>query len=138
MNTGAAIILVLCLTGVQCAKLDTKFAVHRVGGRIVGGVEATQTQGKHQGSLWASGWFGSQHICGCSLYGTQYAITAAHCTDGFTKADLSVKYGGLDRTALDNTVAIAEVRQHESYNTPTQFDNDYSVLKLADTIKLNP
>ena len=83
MRAFAAIVLaLLAAVGVHGMKLEPKFVGLRAGGRIVGGVPATQAQGKHQCSLWATGWFGSQHICGCSLYGTKFAITAAHCTDG--------------------------------------------------------
>ncbi|CAG2118336.1 unnamed protein product [Medioppia subpectinata] len=138
MRGVAVTLLALCLAGANGASLEPRLELVglRAGGRIVGGVEATQEQGKHQCSLWASGWFGTQHICGCSLYGDSFAITAAHCTDGFTKDDLTVKYGGLNVNSLDKAVPVAEVRQHEKYNTP-QFDNDYSVLKLSQpTVKV--
>ncbi|CAG2115997.1 unnamed protein product [Medioppia subpectinata] len=135
----AHVLLVLCLADIhRCATVGQRVEinVHQgVGGRIVGGVPATQAQGKHQCSLHITGWFGVTHVCGCSLYGTRFAITAAHCTEQFTKDTMIVKYGGLNVKNLDNEITVVEVRQHEAYNTPILYNNDYSVLVLGADIK---
>ncbi|XP_054152948.1 trypsin alpha-3-like [Oppia nitens] len=139
MKLVVSVLALLVANGCHCTPLanESPIAVRRVanGGRIVGGVPATEGQAPFQISLVMSGWFGDSHICGGSLAGKQSAITAAHCTDGSSAGDLKVKYGGLDRTKLSVSQTVKEIRQHESYNKPVQFDNDYSVLILNQPIQ---
>ncbi|CAG2120839.1 unnamed protein product, partial [Medioppia subpectinata] len=133
MNCLTVLALALCLVAVHC--VPQKVDLFNKGSRIVGGVPATQEQGTHQCSLHAEGWFGKSHICGCSLYGKNFAITAAHCTDGSQAAKLEVRYNGLTLKSLAVTNQVKEIRQHESYDTPTDsIDNDITVLVLTTDI----
>ncbi|CAG2112075.1 unnamed protein product [Medioppia subpectinata] len=135
-------LLVLCLTDTyRCATIGHPLSIEvarAVGGRIVGGVKATQEQGKYQCSVHVRGWFGEAHNCGCSLYGTKFVITAAHCTNGYKNTDLVIKYGGLNVDTLPIKSEVAEIRQHESYDKPIRIDYDYAVIVLADNIQTTP
>ena len=74
------------------------------------------------------------------MVGTQYVITAAHCTAGSTPADLMIQIGD---TSLDSeyeatsmTVAVSKIIDHPSYDATT-LNNDISVLKLATPVPLD-
>jgi hypothetical protein len=57
---------------------------------------------------------------------TKYRLTADK---------LRVAYGGLDRTKLATINLVTDLFQHELYDTPTQLNYDYSVLRLQDKIQ---
>ncbi|CAG2175685.1 unnamed protein product [Oppiella nova] len=128
------LVLTLWLAATNGRKLEVSVQANS-GDRIVGGVDATADQAPFQVSLQYQGWFGWSHICGGSLVGTQSVVTAAHCTDGATASQLRVAYGGLDRTNLAYINPVVTIYQHSQYNTPTELNYDYTVLRLQDKIQ---
>ena len=76
-------------------------------------------------------------MCGASLIDEQWAMTAAHCTQGTPAESMQV---GVHRHALgwaDNgehdcaeTVDIAEKHEHPEYNSVT-LENDIALLRLS-------
>ncbi|CAG2161538.1 unnamed protein product [Oppiella nova] len=132
-----SVVLVLCLSAVQSAKPVKRSAgVGFTGGRIVGGRDATEGQAPWQASLLVNGWFGWSHNCGGTLTGKKSVVTAAHCTEGYTKDTLKIQYGGLDRTALTYDNPIAQINEHDQWNKPSQFDYDYAVINLERDIEV--
>ncbi|MCU1685217.1 MAG: hypothetical protein JWQ81_5956 [Amycolatopsis sp.] len=99
---------------------------------IVGGSPATTTA-PYMVSVVSTGWFGDSHACGGFLVGTRSVVTAAHCVDGKTAAELKVKYGGVDRTQLAVTNAVSRIDQDTNFNAETMAA-DVAVLRLIDPI----
>jgi trypsin len=137
MRAVLALAVALCIAGAESAARVSPVATFRTvpDGRIVGGRPAVAGEADWQISLVSSGWFGDSHRCGGSLVGTRSVVTAAHCTDGLTAADLKVKYGGLDRTNLAVTQTVQTINQHTSYDS-VAIDWDYSVLNLPNAIQV--
>ncbi|CAG2171274.1 unnamed protein product [Oppiella nova] len=137
--SGSAVVLVLCLCALATnafIEISPKYgpkSLGRIGSRVVGGSDASATQAPFQASLNAQGSFGWSHICGGSLVGTKTVITAAHCCEGYSAAQLTIKYDGLGRTSLKQSSTISKVDIHANWNSQT-IDWDYCVLTLTNNI----
>jgi trypsin len=114
------------------AALALTFAVVSPAAAIVGGGPATTTA-PYMVSVIAAGWLGDSHACGGFLVGTRSVVTAAHCVDGKTAADLKVKYGGVDRNQLAVTSAVSSISENSNFNAETM-TADVAVLGLASPI----
>ncbi|CRL05097.1 CLUMA_CG018152, isoform A [Clunio marinus] len=112
------------------------------GGRIIGGQEATPNQFPYQAGLRLS-FATTQNIgtCGGSLVSTTRVISAAHCVDVVTQAE--VVLGG---HFINNRDEPAQVRVivprsglvwHESYN-PNNLNNDVAILMFPSPVTLTP
>ncbi|XP_059058657.1 trypsin-1-like [Achroia grisella] len=104
--------------------------------RIVGGSETKQLEFPWMAVLLYNGRF----YCGGSLLNDLYVLTAGHCTVGFRKERMSVRFLEHDRTSANETKTIdrkvAEVIRHRRYN-PGTYDNDIALLKLDERIDLS-
>ncbi|KAI4459621.1 polyserase-related [Holotrichia oblita] len=100
-------------------------------GRIVGGAPIAIEEVPYQISLQ---YFGS-HICGGSTITPYYVVTAAHCTDGSSAGQLSIRAGSSNRLSGGVVVALSAIYQHPSYNDWT-IDYDISVVSLANGLTL--
>ena len=75
--------------------------------------------------------------CGGTLVGTKYVITAAHCTEGRSAADIWVRIGDtslaseFEVTAFTSTVV--NIIDHPEYAMPK---NDISILELETAVSL--
>ncbi len=72
-----------------------------------------------------------QHICGGTLISINTVLTAAHCVEGMTEADLQVAVG---RTVLSNSDEgelrrVSFILKHPDYN-PKTFENDVAIIRL--------
>ncbi|KAG8240412.1 hypothetical protein J437_LFUL003126 [Ladona fulva] len=98
----------------------------RFDGRIVGGEGARIEDYPHQLSLLHNGF----HLCGASVISENFAMTAAHCTDGRYVSDMKVRAGS-DQINSGGTVHdIEEVIQNEKYSNQ-QLDYDISLLRVS-------
>merc|ERR1712168_1282510 len=78
------------------------------------------------------------HICGGTLIGNQYVLSAAHCfydkSDKLRKKnDFTVRVGEWHQNSNDGTekdFAISEIHIHENYD-PISVSNDIALIKLA-------
>ncbi|XP_022904433.2 trypsin delta-like [Onthophagus taurus] len=100
-------------------------------GRIVGGRDAYIEEFPYQVSLL---WFGS-HICGGSLISQNFVVTAAHCTDGATASQFSIRVGSSIRNSGGSTYTVSQVHQHPQYDEDT-IDFDISVLRISNNVAL--
>ena len=75
------------------------------------------------------------YVCGASLINEQWAMTAAHCTEGIAASEMQVlvhrhklKKGGEHECA--ETVKISQKFEHPEYND-IALENDIALLRLS-------
>ncbi|KAG8227074.1 hypothetical protein J437_LFUL007411, partial [Ladona fulva] len=102
-------------------------------GKIVGGKVAFIRDYPYQLSLR----YHTGHICGAALISHEYALTAAHCTDGTRANDLSVKAGSRSVYAGGVLRSISQIIQHPGFNVD-EMDYDISILKLHRPFDFGP
>ncbi|KAL5341051.1 trypsin-like cysteine/serine peptidase domain-containing protein [Aspergillus crustosus] len=97
--------------------------------QIVGGQEGRIEDFPYQIALIANGRF----ICGGSIIGEQYVVTAAHCTDGSSASELQIRAGSNSASSGGSLIDVAEINQNPAYDAAST-DNDISVLTLAENL----
>jgi len=78
--------------------------------------------------------------CGGTLVGSKYVVTAAHCTDGLSPADLMIRVGDTtlaeEWEATSFTYGVAAIKNHPNYDTST-LANDIAVVELDSDVPLD-
>ncbi len=101
--------------------------------KIVGGGPSTEGQQRWITSLQYEG----EHFCGGAVVGSEWILTAAHCTVGETAGDpgLSVWVGGHDLFLTDQGFRrdVVQIIVHSQYNDST-LENDIALLRLASSL----
>ncbi|XP_071451593.1 trypsin delta-like [Hetaerina americana] len=112
--------LVVCALG-----RSTKIIRPRLNGKIVGGDPANIHDYPYQLVLLREDLF----ECGASIISRNYAITAAHCTDGATADVLSVRAGSTYVDREGTIHQVTKIHQHPGFNMNI-LDDDISLLKV--------
>lgn len=110
-----------------CGNINTRH-------RIVGGQETEVHEYPWMAMLM---WFGSFY-CGATLVNDQYAVTAAHCVNGFYHRLITVRL--LEHNRQDSNVKIvdrrvARVLVHPNYST-LNFDSDIALIRFNEPVRL--
>ncbi|KAJ3659685.1 hypothetical protein Zmor_011360 [Zophobas morio] len=102
-------------------------------GRIVGGHDITIEEAPYQISLQDN----DAHSCGGSIISPSYIITAAHCTQGTTEDQLSVRAGTSIREDGGQVIEVKKIYNHPKYNTENGVpDYDIAILELSTNLEL--
>ncbi|MEV0085819.1 serine protease [Saccharopolyspora sp. NPDC050642] len=110
----------------------TASAADDPGALIVGGHDATE-QYDWMASLQRAG----NHSCGASLIDQQWVLTAAHCVQDVTPADLGLRIGSQDHTTGGTEAGVAEIVVHPDYATKNP-NGDIALLKLDRAVSQTP
>jgi len=119
-------------------EITTSRPVIRKEPRIVGGRPAIMGQFPYQVLIYIRTGSGT-HLCGGTIIGEQYILTAAHCVLGISANNLDVLAGHINRSiSRDQWIrsTVSEVHVHEDYLTDKIY-NDIALLKLHEPYSLD-
>lgn len=101
-------------------------------GRIVGGTDASWGEWPWQVSLQVK-LRAQSHLCGGSIIGRQWVLTAAHCFDGLLLSNIWRIYGGiLNLSAITTETSFSQIKEiivHPNYKT-SEGSHDIALIKL--------
>ncbi|XP_019878703.2 trypsin-7-like [Aethina tumida] len=121
---------VLLIVGLAClAQVQAEQQIPISDHRIVGGVAVNITDYPYQVSLQ----YRRNHMCGGSIVGPTWVITAAHCTDRILPNMLGVRVGSSNSKSGGQTIKVKKIHQHPNYRRDI-IDYDISILELASEI----
>uniref|UniRef100_A0A914DVT6 Peptidase S1 domain-containing protein n=1 Tax=Acrobeloides nanus TaxID=290746 RepID=A0A914DVT6_9BILA len=106
---------------------------------IIGGVTATKGEFPWQGLLVWKDNTGGTFLCGATLIGKNYAMTAAHCAEDMRVSNSHLQFGIID-SEYDTTgvVRISQKFIHPNYiSTDYEVHNDIAILKLSTSVGEN-
>ncbi|XP_017718125.1 PREDICTED: plasma kallikrein isoform X3 [Rhinopithecus bieti] len=116
----------LCNTG------DSSVCTTKTSSRIVGGTNSSWGEWPWQVSLQVK-LTAQRHLCGGSLIGHQWVLTAAHCFDGLPLPDVWRIYSGIlnlsDITKETPFSQIKEIIIHQNYRI-SEGNHDIALIKL--------
>ncbi|MFH1157113.1 MAG: serine protease [Pseudomonadota bacterium] len=102
-----------------------------VTGKIVGGTEATPGQWPWMGVMVkAGGSLYENEMCGASLIGKRWVITAAHCVYGRSPSSIEIVFGVHNlKTDTGDRFGVKQIVVHPDFNNST-LDSDIALLEL--------
>ena len=105
--------------------------VQGVSPRIVGGAPITISSTPWQASLSIRN-SSNPTLCGASIIGTSWLVTAAHCVAGSTPSSISAFVGitNLSGRSSQNALAVSGITINPSWNSAT-FNGDIALLQLT-------
>ncbi|XP_074029799.1 trypsin-7 [Leptinotarsa decemlineata] len=106
--------------------------IPQLDGRIVGGKDANITSFPYQVSLLR----GLSHVCGGSIFHTNYILTAAHCVHGYLTTLFSIRVGSSIANQGDGTFKVCKIHIHDKFDQNTM-DNDIAILTLCSPLKFS-
>ncbi|KAH8282902.1 hypothetical protein KR054_010686, partial [Drosophila jambulina] len=100
-------------------------------GRIVNGEAAEIESFPWQVSIQTSK---GSHFCGGSLIDSETVLTAAHCMQSYSAAEMQVRLGSTARNEGGEVVSVRDFKFHEGYNSKLMV-NDVAIIKLGTPVR---
>jgi trypsin len=103
--------------------------------RIVGGVPVAISATPWQASLIIR----NSQLCGASIIGTSWLVTAAHCVAGAVPSEISAFVGitNLSQRSHQNVMAVSGITINPTWNAFT-FNGDLALLQLTNPLTFSP
>ncbi|WP_168801531.1 S1 family peptidase [Glycomyces buryatensis] len=125
------------------ANADSAEGDNDAGAMVIGGEEVAEGQYPWLVGVGANSTEGTPYenqFCGGSVITEDVVLTAAHCVvETEDPAELAVFSGSVDLESEDVvTTEVADVHVAEDYGDPSQFANDWALLKLAEPVDVEP
>ncbi|XP_052018129.1 plasma kallikrein [Apodemus sylvaticus] len=115
-----------------CKAVDSSDCTTKINARIVGGTDSSLGEWPWQVSLQVK-MVSRNHLCGGSIIGNQWILTAAHCFDGIPYIDVWRIYGGiLNLSEITNETPSSRIKEliiHEKYKV-SEGNYDIALIKL--------
>ncbi|KAK1341781.1 hypothetical protein QTO34_016530 [Cnephaeus nilssonii] len=115
-----------------CRSGDSSVCTTKPSGRIVGGSNSSWGEWPWQVSLHVK-LAAQSHVCGGSIIGDRWVLTAAHCFDGLIFSDIWRIYGGiLDLKEITYETPFSQIKEiivHQNYSI-SENTNDIALIKL--------
>ncbi|XP_016064467.1 PREDICTED: plasma kallikrein [Miniopterus natalensis] len=115
-----------------CRRGDISVCGKKSNARIVGGTNSSWGEWPWQVTLQVK-LTGQSHVCGGSIIGNRWILTAAHCFDGLSFSDMWRVYGGiLNLSEITKETPFSRVKEiiiHQNYNI-SENSNDIALIKL--------
>ncbi|XP_047118543.1 trypsin alpha-3-like [Schistocerca piceifrons] len=134
LRTGLVLVLVVALCGASTFPLvkpiqGSKPWRPRLDGRIVGGSAVSISQ-----YPWQLYFTMGNYMCGASIISNTWALSAAHCVDGYSTSQMLLRAGTSTRGSGGTTHNIATGYMHASYSN---YDYDIAVLQVSNAFSFN-
>ncbi|XP_059614237.1 uncharacterized protein LOC132260252 [Phlebotomus argentipes] len=98
-----------------------------IDGFIVGGQNADIADFPYSLSLRRNG----NHICGASIIGPNWALTAAHCVPTAPANEITFRGGSANRFEGGTIFQADQIHIHPQYNSPSQLNNDVALVRVT-------
>ncbi len=123
--------LLILITLVSLFSINTRAQTYWV----VGGQYATEGQYPWIADLRTGG----QHFCGAALIAPQWVLTAAHCLDGMSASNISVRLNTVNTVGPLNANggeqrSVSQLFSHPQYNGNITLGYDIGLIKLSQPI----
>jgi len=105
------------------------------GTRVIGGKDANRGSWPWQILLL----YNNRGICGGSIIGDKWVVTAAHCVFGKETGNWAIRAGEHDqkiREGSEQTITVKKVIRHPQYS-PTTLNNDIALMELSKPLTFN-
>ncbi|XP_055848376.1 chymotrypsin-2-like [Episyrphus balteatus] len=138
MSSKSTILMVIQITSLVLSLAGT-FSIANGQKRIVGGNEVKSNEINYQASIWVF----EEFICGGTIIGQKYILTAAHCLYGYNFEepfdDIFVVTGAIKLNDTRNKQEVAEITLHNNYNhgSENSYLNDIAIITLREKINFD-
>ncbi|XP_019846289.2 chymotrypsin-2-like isoform X3 [Bactrocera dorsalis] len=105
----------------------------RLQSRIYGGQNAAEGQFPYQVLVTRAG-DGYIVVCGGAIISRNYVLTAAHCVNGYSPSDYSIRAGTVKYNSGGVVIKVAEVKIHPQYSA---YNYDIALLRLSSPLSFN-